>query len=267
MRRRAPLLPGAAGDAGSGMPAGWIICEPNAFPVGWRLPAQAHPQAHELVLVVAGRLCTRQDGKTLIAEPGQAVLHPAGMEHEESALGGRPLATIYLGWDARGLPDCARLPLQVVDAGGRIGGGLRWIMDICAAGTADSMRPAAALIEAVLHEFRRTGADEDRQLVEGVAGFCRAHLARPLRLGDLARSAGLSRHHFARRFHRSAGATPMQFLRTLRMQRARLLVQTTELPLAEVARQVGIPDRFHFSRLFSQHVGMPPGRLRGGRRR
>ncbi len=240
----------------------WIVCEPNQFPVGWRFPDHAHAAAHELVLVLSGRLSTRMAGRTQIAGPGTAVLHPALLHHGECALGGRQLRTLYLGWEARGAAELRGLPAQVLDAEGRIEHGLRWLHRLVARGTRASGSAADGLLAAVLDEVRQRAVRPADRLLETVAAAIDLDLRKPLALVDLARAAGLSRAHFARAFHAAAGITPMAFQRQRRMQRARELLLTTELALEEVAAQVGYPDRFHFSRVFHASCGSPPGRLR-----
>jgi AraC-like DNA-binding protein len=54
----------------------------------------------------------------------------------------------------------------------------------------------------------------------------------------------------------------MAYLRGLRMDRAKRLLREEELTVAQVADAVGFSDPYHFSRVFRQHVGMPPSRYR-----
>ncbi len=250
------------GRARGGRHPRWMVCEPNHFAVSWRIPDHAHAAAHELVLVVSGRLYTRIGGRAYIAGPGTAVLHPAGVHHGESALGGRPLRTLYLGWESREAAELRGLPFQLRDSDGQIELGLRWLQRLVARGTTAARAAADGVLCALLDEVRQRAVRPQDRLLEAVAAAIDRDLRKPLALDDLARAAELSRAHFARAFHAAAGITPMAFLRHRRMQRARELLLTTDLPLADVADQVGYPDRFHFSRVFRASCGSPPGRLR-----
>lgn len=238
------------------------ICVRNEFPVGWQLEAHAHPQDHELVLVIGGRIWTKMEGHESIAEPGMVVTHPAGVAHAEASVGGRPLHMLYLGWTARRPEEVPLLAAPVIDSQGRIEAALRWMIDLCATGTTRARVACEGLLEAILQELSVRVRRPEDALVERVRRFAHGQLAAPLQLNDLARAAGLSRHHFARAFRRAAGVPPMDYLRQLRIQRARHLLLTTDLPLVEVARQTGFPDRFHFSRVFARVAGVPPSRLR-----
>ncbi len=242
----------------------YLVCEANAFPVTWRIGRHQHAEQHEFVLVLGGSLQTQMAGKTWIAQPGTAVLHPAGLDHQECVVGGRPLSTLFLGWQAQAQEPLLDLPLHITDAHGRLAMAMRWLVDVCAHGNGE--RAGYGIIEGILFELRRLAARPEDELVAAVHRHARSRLSEPLRLGDLARAADLSRHHFSRRFQHSAGCTPMAYLRSMRIQRAHHLLVTTELPLLEIARQVGFPDRGHFSRVFRQITGLPPGQLRRSRR-
>ena len=78
----------------------------------------------------------------------------------------------------------------------------------------------------------------------------------------LAASVNLSPSRLAVLFRRETGVSPARFLRALRMERARLLLERTFLTVKEVMAFVGINDPSHFSRDFSRHHGIAPTRLR-----
>jgi AraC family transcriptional regulator len=92
--------------------------------------------------------------------------------------------------------------------------------------------------------------------------FIREHLAEDLPLADIARSAGLSPFHFARRFKQTTGQAPHQFLIQQRIERARHLLGQSEIPLAEIAAQCGFCDQSHLTNHFRRLVGTTPRRYR-----
>jgi AraC-like DNA-binding protein len=79
-----------------------------------------------------------------------------------------------------------------------------------------------------------------------------------VRLDDIASAAGLSPDHFGRVFLRDMAASPMKYLRSLRMVQSRKLLESTDLRVNEVAREVGFADSLHFSRVFHRATGMSP---------
>jgi AraC-like DNA-binding protein len=83
----------------------------------------------------------------------------------------------------------------------------------------------------------------------------------------LARLVGLSPTRFHAVFARALGCAPMAYLQRLRIARAQHLLIATDDPIAAVGRAVGIPDQFHFSRLFRRRVGESPTSYRIASRR
>ncbi|MER7174773.1 GlxA family transcriptional regulator [Streptomyces mesophilus] len=99
------------------------------------------------------------------------------------------------------------------------------------------------------------GADE--RLAE-VLGWARAHLHRPLPVAELARRAVMSRRTFARRFTAATGSTPHAWLRDLRLGRAEELLESTDLPVEEIAHQVGYSSAAVLREQFVRRRGVPP---------
>jgi len=81
-------------------------------------------------------------------------------------------------------------------------------------------------------------------------------------LTDVAGDLGMSTRTLERHCIREIGMAPSVLLECLRMRRARQLLATTELPLAELALVCGYYDQAHFNRAFSDFVGETPGTYR-----
>jgi AraC family transcriptional regulator of arabinose operon len=87
-------------------------------------------------------------------------------------------------------------------------------------------------------------------------------LGSPIRIDELAAALNLSVSRFAHLFRQQTGMPPKRHLHSLRMHRARVLVERTFLSIKEVMVQVGINDPSHFSRQFRRHHGVGPAQLR-----
>lgn len=92
--------------------------------------------------------------------------------------------------------------------------------------------------------------------------YIEANLDRPLSLAELSAEIELSPHHFATLFKRSTGLTPHQYVLSARIDRAIVLLKTTELPLVAIAHRVGFQTQSHFTRIFRQRTQMTPKQLR-----
>ncbi|MET4385478.1 AraC family transcriptional regulator [Bradyrhizobium sp. F1.4.3] len=89
-----------------------------------------------------------------------------------------------------------------------------------------------------------------------------AHFERSISLSELANIAGLSRMHFAAQFRAATGYRPREYLLNHRIEHAKLLLTTTERPLAEIALAVGFSTQAHFSTVFKRISGQTPARWR-----
>ncbi len=76
--------------------------------------------------------------------------------------------------------------------------------------------------------------------------------------GELAALAHVHPAHLDRLFRTTHGVSALGFLRRLRLDRARALLDAGGLTVAEVARGAGIPDPAYFSRAFRRHFGLAP---------
>ena len=89
-----------------------------------------------------------------------------------------------------------------------------------------------------------------------------AHYAEPISMAKMAQMAGLSSTHFNRRFLQILRMTPMQYLRTVRIQAAQRLLTTSSKSLITIADEVGYTDQSHLTRRFREATGMTPAAYR-----
>ena len=88
------------------------------------------------------------------------------------------------------------------------------------------------------------------------------HLERPLSVAELARRVNLSVSRLAHLFHTELGRSPARYLRELRLDRARVLVEESTLSIKEIRAAVGINDPSHFARDFARRHGASPRKIR-----
>jgi AraC family transcriptional regulator len=95
-----------------------------------------------------------------------------------------------------------------------------------------------------------------------VIDFIEAHPGERLALADLARAAGLSRMHFAAQFRRTTGFRPHEYLLCCRVEKAKAMLATSAMPIAQVALAVGFSSQGHFTAVFKRFTGLTPRRWR-----
>ncbi|MCX4617513.1 GlxA family transcriptional regulator [Streptomyces mirabilis] len=84
------------------------------------------------------------------------------------------------------------------------------------------------------------------------------HLDRPLTLADLAGHAKMSVRTLSRRFHAETGLSPLQWLLHRRIDRARELLEMTELPMDQVAQKSGLGSADSLRKHMVGRVGLTP---------
>ncbi|MEV0831130.1 GlxA family transcriptional regulator [Nonomuraea rubra] len=99
---------------------------------------------------------------------------------------------------------------------------------------------------------------EGEKSLTPVIDWLLANLDRPVSIGELAGRALMSERTFNRRFKALTGTTPYSWLLTRRLERAAELLESTELPVEEVARQVGYNTAAVFRQQFTKRHGVAP---------
>ncbi len=85
-----------------------------------------------------------------------------------------------------------------------------------------------------------------------------SHFRSPINLKTVAAKCGISREHFIREFKRKHGFAPGLMLRRLRLDHAKTMLSTAELPVQEVALACGFTSSNSFCRAFRQRFGSKP---------
>ena len=83
-----------------------------------------------------------------------------------------------------------------------------------------------------------------------------------LTINQLAQVAGLSRTTYIKRFSEAIGMTPRQYIMEHRIKSAQNLLKNTDKPIVKIAEDTGFYDTAHFSKCFSDAVGVSPTEYR-----
>jgi AraC-like DNA-binding protein len=92
------------------------------------------------------------------------------------------------------------------------------------------------------------------------------NLARDYSLRELGVLVGLSSYHLKRGFKAIYNLSAADFRHEIRMQKARLILEETDLPITRIAADIGYDHPFAFSSAFKKFFGYTPSLVRKGRR-
>ncbi len=223
-----------------------------------------------LIYTVSGMGEIEWKGRKSTLEPGSAVLIECHDLHEyRTRSDGEPWVFYWLHVSGAGLEGCRNALLDQLtivyprdtDAFLDCFGQLRSIDPLSGPLACAEMSHCVSAL--CLHMMRA------RYALSGELAFGRAEIQRVVRhidacysreldLDALSAIAGLSKFYFVRVFTQQTGITPHQYLRQRRVEAARKLLQTTNLPIGEIVEQIGYSDISAFISYFRQTLGMTP---------
>ena len=105
--------------------------------------------------------------------------------------------------------------------------------------------------------------------VDKAVRFLQENYRLEIKLDQLAQVAGTSKFHFTRLFREETGMTSRNYLRNLRFNEAKRLLESSRLSISEICYTVGYADPTTFGRIFKEQTGATPTEyrkncLRGG---
>jgi AraC-like DNA-binding protein len=256
-----------------------VVTDAGVFPV-----AEAHgrhrPQGAQetiVILCVAGSGWVETRGSRFDVGKGTAVVLPGGTG-EAHAYGASREDPWTIWWchvrgsDAAELveesgvrPDRPIIPLVAVDR-------LTAMLDEIITALEQDQSPARLVATAgMAWKLLATLAVDRRVPAQGTAlqramNFLEDRVDGAIRLPDLASLVGVSSSQLSKLFREATGGGVLAHHTALKMARARLLLDTTDLTVAEVGREVGLADQFYFSRQFRRLHGVSPRAYRAERK-
>lgn len=98
--------------------------------------------------------------------------------------------------------------------------------------------------------------------VKQIQDYIEENLAEELSILQLAELIPMSQYHFARAFKSALGQTPHKYVVQRRIERAKVLLSATQLPVLEIALRTGFSNPSHFTSQFRRYVGTTPRKYR-----
>jgi AraC family transcriptional regulator len=224
-----------------------------------RLPRHAH-QYSNVTVVVGGHIDETSGDTEIRGQAFSVVFKPAGSEHANRVSGagartvslalrrGSELAATAAArpWSWFEQPEIVRAAVSLVRA-------LR-----AAPSAADLEAHGFELLAEVFAARCGSGSSARPSWLDEVTRILETRFDEPLRFDAIARAVGVHPVYLSRAFQRYAGRSMQQYVRALRLQRARQLLAARGRTITEVAADCGFADSSHLCRTFNDLLDVTP---------
>lgn len=102
----------------------------------------------------------------------------------------------------------------------------------------------------------------NENILQNTKAFIEKNFNRPLQLDTLVKKTPFSPRHFSRLFKERFGQSPISYQHFLRLNTAKMLLNSSNDRINEIAEQVGYKDVYQFSKIFKKHFKVSPSRMR-----
>lgn len=227
-----------------------------------------------LIVTVDGRGKMTWNGASCVLEPGSAVLIDCNIYQDYRTVPGEEWSFYYLHFQALSMEGYRNIFLRrLTPVKLRMAEPVKeWMEQIYQSSfhtNAAGYIRISNYISNLLTEMVCSLADDkesDTQLnradISDLAEHIRKHYREDLHIEDFMRFASLSRHYLIHVFERQMGMPPYRYLHMCRINRAQILLKSTDLSVAQIAEQVGYNSVAVFIRHFKSFIGVSPGVFR-----
>ncbi|WP_251977650.1 AraC family transcriptional regulator [Salinicola avicenniae] len=219
--------------------------------------------------------------RTIHYGPGNYLVQamPLPFECETIASRETPLLGITLGFDPVMLNEMVQQmpggsaapaePMAAVALDDTMADSVQRLVDCLHDETASRLLGPGRMREVLYFALRGPQGDSLRHLVQRQGQYARIaesldyvhrHYATPISVESLAGRANMSASHFHHHFKRTTKLSPMQYLKRLRLLRARALLGQQGFNVARAAAEVGYRSTSQFSREYKRYFGVSPSR-------
>ena len=124
---------------------------------------------------------------------------------------------------------------------------------------------AKKMISQAIEIRDQNSGNKNRSILKTAVDFIDSHyMEEDISLNTVANVANVSSNHFSALFSQNMGQTFIEYLTTLRMNKAKELLETTNMKISQIAKEVGFSNNSYFCRSFREFFGDTPEACRKG---
>ncbi len=230
----------------------------------------------KLFYVTDGEIVIETETEKIIAEGGDMVIIPAGTKHDFHLSSLNHASKYWLHFDGtvngENLFDYYKLPYKIkIGKNEYIETLFQTVLNLSKSNNLSDKLSLTSALCSILSFYaehcaylENTVGDE----IDRAIFFIKNKYEEKFSLDELASSVSLSKGYFIKKFKERTGLTPIQYVLTLKIDKAKMLIEQSNLTISAIMEQLGFFDSAHFSKLFKARTGYSPKdfRLRNGYR-
>ena len=221
----------------------------------------------KIYYVTDGEICVTTDKGEFIARRADAILIPEGIKHSynltESGYAEKYWFHFDLKIDNADYFNSVRIPFIKHLGCSRE---LISLFDRVVSADSNALTVSSAILEIISLYTQGEEVLEaplgKRDETDRIIAKIRENYSENYDLDTLAKEAGLSKNHFAKKFKEKTGDSPHKYINSLKLERAKFLLEYTDKSIGEIMDEVGFFDSAHFSKIFRQFTGYSPSMFR-----
>ncbi len=211
----------------------------------------------DLTYLISGEMTYYLNDEEIHLHAGDAILFPQGSVRERQ---GRHIPVRYASINLRFLdgfvsPLVGHLPGQTTAEVLPI---LKAMDGAWHSGSEYADRQCLSLFAYLYYRLAVTGLECSNVYVQNIKSYISEHLSEKLTLGDIAAAVHLTPEYCCSLFKKHTGKTVFDYILHQRIDTARRLITMGDLPLRQIASEMGFTDYNYFSRTFKRITGVTP---------
>ncbi len=258
--------------AAEGLPCS--VSESGCFLTGREhFTVRSEKPCYQLIYTICGAGRIDYQGTVYALTPASLMLIDCRLMHDFRSAPGQEWSYRFLHFDGEGISFYMR---QILSRGGYLKSEDTKIIDrsftevdrlaeedsLCVIARRSLM--TVTILQAMLEQMVQGGGNTTaiRNDIHAVQQYIAAHLSDDLSLERLLSVVHLSKYHFIRVFRDQLGMSPGKYIQRCRIDAAKRLLVTTDMPVCEIAASVGYSDPNSFYRAFREQENCSPQLLR-----
>lgn len=126
----------------------------------------------------------------------------------------------------------------------------------------ERLKTSSAILSIIAEYLNSSGFTEASSMPEdetdAVIDYVKKNYAEKFTLYSLSKMARLTPNYFTKKFKERTGYPPLKYINILRLERAKFLLEHSDMKIGEVMEKTGFLDAAHFSKLFKSATGYSP---------